>query len=454
LLAYTAGMPKTLRLAVTGLSRAGKTVFITSLAHNLLSAANGARNMPNLDAARERRLTGGTVKPPRDEGVPAFPYERNLHHLGSGEGWPPHTEAISRLELGLRFDSRHWLGRRLGRGALALELIDYPGEWLLDLPLKDLSFAQWSRQVLTDCAEAPRAARAREWLDWICVHGPDSAADETVARRAHELYRAFLLACRDEEGLCFLQPGRFVRRGDMAELPLLRFCPLPPAEGDKYKAGSLGALMQERYEAYKSKVVLPFFRDHFRKFDRQIVLVDVLSALHGGWHVFRDTARALDVVSRAFVYGKGSFFTNWFRPSIDRVLFAATKADHVTLEQRPQLRELLRHLVTRPAGGASYDGAAASFRALASVVCTVDERAVIDGQPVNVVVGNLLEDGRRAQVFPGQIPIEPPGRDFFLKRFVGYPRFLPPRFAEAAIGGIPHYGLDDAAQILIGSELR
>ncbi len=447
-------MVKTLRLAVTGLSRAGKTVFITSFVHNLLSAANGAANMPNLGAARERRLTGATVMPAGAQALPQFPYERNIAHLGAGEGWPPHTETISRMEIGLRFQPRRWLGRRLARGAVSVELIDYPGEWLLDLPLKDMSFAQWSSAVLADCAEGPRATRAAEWLSWLCAHGPDSPADEQVARRAHELYRDFLLACRDKDGLCFLQPGRFIRRGDLGDLPLLWFCPLPPAEGGKYKPGSLGALMAERFEAYKTKVVLPFFHDHFRRFDRQILLVDVLSALHGGWHVFQDTSRALEVVSRAFAYGRGSFFTNWFRPRIDRVLFAATKADHVTLEQRPQLRELLRHLVTGPAGSAGYDGAAAHFQALASIVCTVDERAVIDGQPVHVVVGNIADGGRRAQVFPGQIPIEPPTRDFFLKRFVGYPEFLPPRFNQAPVGGIPHYGLDEAAQILIGSELE
>ncbi len=447
-------MAKTLRVAVTGLSRAGKTVFITSFVHNLLSAANGAANMPNLGAARERRLIGAVVKPPGAQALPLFPYERNIACLGSGEGWPPHTETISQIELGLRFRPRRWLNRRLARDSVSVELIDYPGEWLLDLPLKDMSFAEWSAAVLSACAHEPRAAIAAEWLSWLGTHGPDSPADETAARRAHELYRDFLLACRNRHGLSFLQPGRFIRRGDMGDVPLLWFCPIPARAGGKYKPGTLGALMAERFDAYKARVVLPFFRDHFRRFDRQIVLVDVLSALHGGWNVFQDTAKALEVVSRAFVYGKGSFFTNWFRPSIDRVLFAATKADHVTMEQRPQLRELLRHLVTKPAGSAGYGGAAASFQALASIVCTVDERTVIDGHAVHVVVGNIAEGGRRAQVFPGQIPIEPPDRDFFLKRFVGYPQFLPPRFTQAPVGGIPHYGLDEAAQTLIGSELE
>ena len=40
-----------LRLAVTGLSRAGKTVFLTSLIANLLAAGRGARTLPALDEA-------------------------------------------------------------------------------------------------------------------------------------------------------------------------------------------------------------------------------------------------------------------------------------------------------------------------------------------------------------------------------------------------------------------
>ena len=39
----------TVRLAVTGLSRSGKTVFITSLIHNLLSSLHNPNRMPLLN---------------------------------------------------------------------------------------------------------------------------------------------------------------------------------------------------------------------------------------------------------------------------------------------------------------------------------------------------------------------------------------------------------------------
>ena len=55
--------------------------------------------------------------------------------------------------------------------------------------------------------------------------------------------------------------------------------------------GSFAALMERRFEAYKAHVVRPFFRDHFQRIDRQIVLVDVLAAIDAG-------PVALDVVRR------------------------------------------------------------------------------------------------------------------------------------------------------------
>src|SRR5262249_42255991 len=52
----------TVWLAVTGLSRSGKTVFITSLIHNLLSSAHNPNRMPLLGVVGERRLIAATVE--------------------------------------------------------------------------------------------------------------------------------------------------------------------------------------------------------------------------------------------------------------------------------------------------------------------------------------------------------------------------------------------------------
>ncbi|WP_237217544.1 YcjX family protein, partial [Falsiroseomonas oryziterrae] len=58
------------RLAVTGLSRAGKTVFLTSLVANLLAAGRGARTLPALEAAAGGRLRAARLVPAETQATP------------------------------------------------------------------------------------------------------------------------------------------------------------------------------------------------------------------------------------------------------------------------------------------------------------------------------------------------------------------------------------------------
>ena len=88
-----------LRLGVTGLSRAGKTVFITSLIANLLNRGR----MPGLRANAEGRIEAVHLQPQPDDTVPRFAYETHLAALlGSDPVWPESTSGISELRLSFR----------------------------------------------------------------------------------------------------------------------------------------------------------------------------------------------------------------------------------------------------------------------------------------------------------------------------------------------------------------
>ena len=65
--------------------------------------------------------------------------------------------------------------------------------------------------------------------------------------------------------------------GDLAGSPALTFSPFDIAGDYPRTRDTLGAMMERRYEAYKTHIVKPFFRDHFARLDRQIVLVDMLT---------------------------------------------------------------------------------------------------------------------------------------------------------------------------------
>ena len=131
------GVDRHLRLAVTGLSRSGKTAFITALVNQLLNIHTGAR-LPLLSAAREERLLGVKRVPQRDFGIPRFTYDEGLAQLyGQPPMWPTPTRGVSEIRLALRYRSNDSLLRHFkDTSTLYLEIVDYPGEWLLDLPMQ------------------------------------------------------------------------------------------------------------------------------------------------------------------------------------------------------------------------------------------------------------------------------------------------------------------------------
>ncbi|HZD92538.1 MAG TPA: YcjX family protein, partial [Pseudolabrys sp.] len=293
----------TVWLAVTGLSRAGKTVFITSLVHNLLSALHNPSRMPLLGVVSDGRLRAAKLQTVKADLLPRFPYRANIEQMADAPArWPERTADISEIGLDIRFQPAGLSGALLTRiggptATLKLNIVDYPGEWLLDLPLLSQSYAEWSRTTLALWRQGLRADVGRDFLAFVADHAPDEASDGTTARKAHDLYRAMLMTARDQHGLTLLQPGRFLCPGSLGDVPYLWFAPLDvAADAERLRAGSLGALMQERYETYKCEVIERFYKDYFRNYARQIVLVDVLGALLAGREAFEDTQRAIGAI--------------------------------------------------------------------------------------------------------------------------------------------------------------
>ncbi|TMV51187.1 YcjX family protein, partial [Thioclava sp. BHET1] len=84
------------RLGVTGLSRAGKTIFITSLVANLMNRGR----MPQLQAEAQGRILSAFLQPQPDDTIPRFDYEGHLAALtGPEPHWPESTRAVSELRL-------------------------------------------------------------------------------------------------------------------------------------------------------------------------------------------------------------------------------------------------------------------------------------------------------------------------------------------------------------------
>ncbi|HHY50294.1 MAG TPA: YcjX family protein, partial [Alphaproteobacteria bacterium] len=319
--AAAAPFTPTLRLGVTGLSRAGKTIFITALVHALLT---GTR-LPGFAALSEGRLIGAQLAPYPDASVPRFAYEQHLEALtGAVPRWPESTRRISQLRLVLRFQSERWLAGVFGVSQLNLDIVDYPGEWLLDLPLLSLSFAQWSAQALERARRPHSREEAGAFLAALASLDPLQQATDPDAEALASAFTAYLRASReDTRALSTLPPGRFLMPGDLEGSPALTFAPLPPPAGP-VPGRSLYAMLERRYEAYKDIVVRPFFRDHFARLDRQIVLVDTLRALNAGPAALADLETALTDILACFRQGDSNPLQRLIARRIDRILFAAT----------------------------------------------------------------------------------------------------------------------------------
>src|SRR6266403_6354449 len=92
----------TVRLGVTGLSRSGKTVFITALVHGLM---HGGR-FPVFEPAATGRIARARLAPQPDDAVPRFDYEGNLRALVEERRWPQSTDRISELRLVIDYQSQ------------------------------------------------------------------------------------------------------------------------------------------------------------------------------------------------------------------------------------------------------------------------------------------------------------------------------------------------------------
>jgi predicted YcjX-like family ATPase len=453
----------TVRLGVTGLSRAGKTVFVTALLHGLL---RGGR-FPVFEPLASGRIAGARLAPQPDDAVPRFDYEHHVQALVAEREWPESTRQISELRVVIDYQSQRGAMR-----TLTLDIVDYPGEWLLDLPLLDKGYEQWSAEAIAQSRRPARSAHAAAWHAQLGRIDPAAAADENVAIEAARLFTAYMQACRaDSHTPSLLPPGRFLMPGDLAGSPALTFAPLEVAAQGEPPSGSLWTMMRRRYDSYRDIVVRPFFREHFARLDRQIVLVDALAALNAGPAAVRDLQDALVAILDCFRIGRSGFLGAMFRPSADRILFAATKADQLHHTGHDRLEAILRRMTADAIVRAGTAGAEVDVVALASVRATREGVVRGDSGSLPSIIGTVSKDeagltfdgSAEVAVFPGDLP-EDAAALFERKddassrgpsgalRFV---RFRPPALEADANGvpALPHIRLDRAMQFLFGDRM-
>jgi len=445
-----------LSLAVTGLSRSGKTVFITALTQHLLHADQD-QSLPLFTAAAEGRIL--SCRNLSAETDTPFPFQDNLTTLSTHPpAWPKSTRSLSSIKLAIRYRRPAGLKRFLGEfGTLYLDIIDYPGEWLLDLPLLQCDYAQWCREQQQLFSQSPRRDIIESWykqqqhIDWLApasAHQLDQLALE---------FRQRLQQLREPpHALSLLQPGRLLLEQAESPDPSLLLFPVltEQAFAEDIPEDSALAEMKRRYQTYCAHWIKPFYKRHFCQFDRQLVLTDCLQTLNQGEACFNDMQRALNAILQNFDYGRAGWLRRLIKPRIERVLFAATKADHVTANQHPNLDRFLDLIIQDARREIRFEEVDTRCMALASIRSTEAAQAKLDGQVLSCLRGHRKESNEEVALFPGEIPVELPQPEDWNESRFRFIDFAPRALPRSGLKPEHHIRLDQALEYLTGDLFR
>ncbi|MEP5806833.1 MAG: YcjX family protein, partial [Roseobacter sp.] len=146
---------------------------------------------------------------------------------------------------------------------------------------------------------------------------------------------------------------------------------------------------------------------------------------------------------------------------VEKILFAATKADHLHHSQHEKLTAIMEALLRDARDKARFAGADTTAISLASLRATTEDSVTHEGQTLDVVRGQLLDSGKQAAFYPGDLPADPlqllnparEGAENWLNADYRVMNFAPSVLSLRPGDGPPHIRLDKAAQFLLGDRL-
>ncbi len=425
---------KTVRIAITGLSRAGKTIFITSLIDQLLLQQKIVSICVN------HRPFQVQIKTPK-HGVKRFDYYANQQIIKEYHQWPEGTDSISSTILEFEKKGKFEV---LGNSTFNLELIDYPGEWILDIALLDKSYQQWSEMVLADLASYHEPL-VDEYLKTI-KQLSERNQGEALAKKLHYQYVEVLRYLKKNH-YSNLTPGRFLMPGDLAHDPLLFFAPISDQDSPLY------ALFKQRYEYYLKHIVKNIQLEHFNGFDRQIVLVDIVAALQNGERCYQDMKKGLESMLSLYDHKKKNFFSQWFSPAINKVLFVATKADLVSSSQHNNYIALLDEMIEQIRKSLDISHIKTDTQVVAAVKCTETVKQKYQGKVLSCIRGIDPKDNKAVVIYPGEMPSSFPHPDDWEPENFSFESFLPTTKIYKSNEAFDHIHMDKLITSILGDLL-
>ena len=112
--------------------------------------------------------------------------------------------------------------------------------------------------------------------------------------------------------------------------------------------------------------------------------------------------------------------TRLLSPTIDKLMFAATKADHVTPEQHENLQSLVNQLVNPIKEQISFENIEMKTMSIASVKATKAGKSNYQGKSFSVIQGDRLDNQDQITLFPGEVPSELPREKYWLNKSIQF----------------------------------
>tara|TARA_B100000929_G_scaffold228889_1_gene185299 strand:+ start:294 stop:1658 length:1365 start_codon:yes stop_codon:yes gene_type:complete len=437
------GFDRHIRLAVTGLSGAGKTALITGMLEQVLNGYD-AKQLAFWQVKHSGRLLGSRLIENRDWSTPRFAYEEAVKVLTSAHpSWPSSTRDVSEIRFEIKYQPRSGLAKHLmDERRLVVELVDYPGEWLLDLPLLQSHYGAWSAQQNQLNQHGERANHFASWYQQAQSQLENGPVSDTTLRELAQGYQQALKSAQ-AAGFYNLQPGRHLLPGQLEGAPVLAFFPWPFSDQNATQFEHLKRV----FERYKEQVIKPFYKNHFQGFNRQVILVDVLTALEQGKARFDELIETLTGLLNSFEYGENALLRRIISPAIDKVALVASKVDHVGPDGQQALNQLLAEMLRRSRQHFQFERIEHELFAVAGIATSKAGR-LSDG---TVVLDGYLKGNQKVRIGAPAVPTQLPNADQWQQGFE-FPQFVP--HFSAADSPLPHIRLDQLLEFLLGDKLK
>jgi len=432
-------------IGVTGFNGSGKSTFITSLIHQL-KYSNEAKLGGFLPARDEKIIETKLLPIP---GLTLFDYEAGISALASEPPkWPEPTTSLSGCIVEITYKRDSFIKSVIGeQTTLRIEIRDYPGEWLLDIPLLNQDYHSWCNDMGGVFHQSKQQELMGGLFDDLNEISPFDVLNEDIINDIYSRFKDFLVTCKNE-GLTLIQPGHVLLPGKAdsfeAFFPLMNMHHYSVKALNKADKDCVYKVMLKRYKDYLKNIVSPFYKDYFKSVERQIIMVDTLKALSQGKDNFDDMMTSFSRIIDCYSYGKNGLFRRLISPKIERILFLSSKPDRVLSSQHDNLRHFTNDVIKRVCTQSIRNTIQIETEIACAVRCTEDKSDYLVG---------MTAEGLGKLTHP-TVPDKIPKSDEW-NAFEGWhpPELLPPLNTDLKHGSnLPCIRMDTVLKILIGDK--